>query len=110
MASEHLYDKDTGAACATYKDYAIGFGLSLITTCISFGIVGSKILSPIATCVAVIVLALIQFFCQAVYFLHLNTDSRARWNVVSFVFALIVVLILVAGTMWIMFDLYAMMM
>lgn len=105
-----LYDNDTGAAVATYKDYAIGFGLSLITTCISFAIIGFGLLSPVASCVAVMVLALIQFCCQAVYFLHLNTHSKARWNVITFAFTLIVVLILVAGTLWIMFDLYTMMM
>ncbi|MDE4942823.1 cytochrome o ubiquinol oxidase subunit IV, partial [Francisella tularensis subsp. holarctica] len=41
---------------------------------------------------------------------HLSTDSKARWNFVSAIFAIVVVEIVVAGTMWIMIDLYDMMM
>jgi cytochrome o ubiquinol oxidase operon protein cyoD len=105
-----LYDHDTGAAYGTYKSYIQGFVLSIVITTIAFALVGFKVLSPIALCITVAVLAVVQLFVQLIFFLHLSTDSEARWNLVSAVFALIVVLIIVAGTLWIMFDLYAMMM
>lgn len=106
----HLYDKDTGAAYGTYKSYIQGFVLSVIITTVAFVLVGFKLLSPIALCVAIAVLALAQLFVQLVYFLHLNTDSQSRWNLVSAIFAAIVVAIILAGSIWIMFDLYVMMM
>ena len=105
-----LYDKDTGAAYGTYKTYIRGFVFSVIITTIAFVLVGFKVFSPIVLCVAVAVLALAQLFVQLVYFLHLSTDSEARWNLVSAIFAVMVVAIILAGTMWIMFDLYVMMM
>ena len=105
-----LYDKDTGAAYGTYKTYIRGFVFSVIITTIAFVLVGFKVFSPIVLCVAVAVLALAQLFVQLVYFLHLSTDSQARWNLVSAIFAVMVVAIILAGTMWIMFDLYVMMM
>jgi cytochrome o ubiquinol oxidase operon protein cyoD len=110
MAKEHLYDQDTGAAYGTYKSYIMGFVLSIVTTTIAFVLVGFSLLPPVALCIAVAVLAIAQLFIQLVYFLHLNTDSKARWNLVSAIFAAIIVVIVVAGTMWIMFDLYDMMM
>jgi len=105
-----LYDKDTGAAYGTHKTYVKGFVFSVIITTIAFALVGFKVFSPVASCIAVAVLALTQFFVQLVYFLHLSTDSEARWNLVSAVFAVMIVAIILAGTLWIMFDLYAMMM
>ncbi|QIV96731.1 cytochrome bo3 quinol oxidase subunit 4 [Allofrancisella inopinata] len=110
MAKEHLYDHETGAAYGTHKSYIQGFVLSIIITTIAFVLVGFKLLSPGALCVSVAILALIQLFVQLIFFLHLNTDSKARWNLISAIFALIVVFIVVAGTIWIMFDLYDMMM
>lgn len=105
-----LYDKDTGAAYGTHKTYIKGFVFSVIITTIAFALVGFKVFSPIILCIAVAILALTQLFIQLVYFLHLNTDSEARWNLVSAVFAVMIVAIILAGTLWIMFDLYAMMM
>lgn len=105
-----LYDKDTGAAYGTHKTYVKGFVFSVIITTIAFALVGFKVFSPLASCIAVAVLALTQLFVQLVYFLHLSTDSEARWNLVSAVFAVMIVAIILAGTLWIMFDLYAMMM
>ena len=105
-----LYDKDTGAAYGTHKTYIKGFVFSVIITTVAFILVGSKVLPPLGSCIAVAILALIQLFVQLVYFLHLSTDSEARWNLVSAVFAVMVVAIILAGTLWIMFDLYTMMM
>ena len=105
-----LYDKDTGAAYGTHKTYVKGFVFSVIITTVAFALVGFKVFSPLVLCLAVAVLALTQLFIKLVYFLHLSTDSEARWNLVSAIFAVMVVAIILAGTLWIMFDLYAMMM
>ena len=110
MAKEHLYDQDTGAAYGTYKTYIVGFLSSIIITITAFSLIGFKVFPPVGLYISVAVLAFIQFYVQLVFFLHLSTDSKARWNMVSFVFTLIVVLILVIGTLWIMFNLYSMMM
>ena len=110
MSSEHLYDSETGASYGNHKSYIKGFILSIVITTIAFLIVGYKVFSPIGINISVILLALIQLFVQLVFFLHLSTNSKARWNLVSAVFAIIIVVIILAGTLWIMFNLYAMMM
>ncbi|MCD6055777.1 MAG: cytochrome o ubiquinol oxidase subunit [Gammaproteobacteria bacterium] len=101
------FDLDTGAAHGTYKTYIIGFILSVALTLIAFGITGFHLFSPQGSFIAIASLALVQLFIQLVYFLHLNFHSKSRWNLIAFAFTAIVVLILVAGTLWIMYNLYA---
>jgi cytochrome o ubiquinol oxidase operon protein cyoD len=39
------------------------------------------------------------------YFLHLDTSSTARWNVLAIIFTLIIMVLFVGGTLWIMYNL-----
>ncbi|PWY55893.1 cytochrome o ubiquinol oxidase subunit IV [Legionella qingyii] len=103
---ELILDADTGASYGTYQSYTIGFVASLLLTLFSFYLVASSALPPKILYIAVGVLAIIQLFVQLVFFLHLNTNSKTSWNLLSFLFTLVVVLVLVIGTMWIMYNLY----
>jgi len=40
-----------------------------------------------------------------VCFLHMNTSSEDRWNLVAFVFTVLIIAILVVGSIWIMWNL-----
>ncbi len=103
---EPEFDVDTGATYGTHKSYATGFILSIILTLTSFYLVSTGAFSTLHLYIAVGVLALIQLFVQLVFFLHLSTHSKASWNLLSFLFALLMVLIFVLGTLWIMYNLY----
>jgi cytochrome o ubiquinol oxidase operon protein cyoD len=109
MTHNVIFDKDTGAACGTYKSYIIGFVLSIILTLISFYLVQTGVpgISNNNLFVCVSVLALTQILTQLIYFLHLNTNSKSSWNLLAFIFTGIVVFIFVLGTMWVMYNLYA---
>jgi cytochrome o ubiquinol oxidase operon protein cyoD len=54
---------------------------------------------------ALSVLAIIQLFVQLTFFLHLDRESKPWWNNTAFAFAVIVVVILVGGSIWIMANL-----
>lgn len=101
------FDADTGSFYGTYQSYTLGFVSSILLTLFSFYLVASSILPPKTLYLVVGALAIIQLFVQLVFFLHLNTNSKASWNLLSFLFTLVVVLVLVIGTMWIMYNLYA---
>lgn len=103
---EPEFDVDTGAAYGTHKSYVTGFIVSVVLTLISFYLVGSDALPKADLYIIVGVLALIQLFVQLVFFLHLSTHSKASWNLLSFLFTLVMVLIFVLGTLWIMYHLY----
>ncbi len=88
--------------------YIAGFGLSLMLTGVSFYLVhrhiDSRHISPSDDfmLIALMMLAVIQLFVQLIFFLHLDSESKPRWNASVLAFAATVVLILVLGSIWIM--------
>ena len=87
------------------RSYVIGFVLSLTLTLVTYFMVTGKVYSNSHAAILIIVLALVQLFVQVIFFLHLNRDSRPRWNIIVFAFTLMVVVILVVGSLWIMNNL-----
>ena len=66
---------------------------------------------PKTTLIMIIVgMALLQILVQLGYFLHMNTRSEGGWNLLSIMFTLILVVILLAGTLWVMHHMNANMM
>jgi cytochrome o ubiquinol oxidase subunit IV len=49
--------------------------------------------------------AAVQIVVHLHYFLHLDTSSTMRWNVLALVFALLIMILFVGGTIWIMYHL-----
>ncbi|MDE5016750.1 cytochrome C oxidase subunit IV family protein, partial [Francisella tularensis subsp. holarctica] len=76
------YSQDTGSASGSPNRYFHGLVLSGDSPTIACVVVGFKLLSPVALCVTVAILAVVQLFVQLVFFLPLSTDSKARWNLV----------------------------
>ena len=53
--------------------------------------------------VAVIAItAIAQVLIQLVYFLHMNSSSEQRWNVIAFVYTILCIAVLLIGSVWIM--------
>jgi len=46
--------------------------------------------------------AVLQVLVHLRYFLHLDASSRMRWNVLALLFALLIMVLIVGGTLWIM--------
>lgn len=88
-----------------YWSYVIGFVVSLILTLTSYTLVRHHVL-PMAGLVATIVtLAVAQLVVQLIFFLHIGEEKGARWKLVTFIFAIIVVVIVVGGSLWVMYHL-----
>lgn len=49
--------------------------------------------------------AISQLLVQLIFFLHLGRGSNVRWNILVFLFATLVILIVVIGSLWIMNNL-----
>jgi cytochrome o ubiquinol oxidase operon protein cyoD len=92
--------------------YVAGYLMSLVLTITAFLLVNKHInshhLNPSDDfmLVALSALALIQLFVQLVFFMHLDRESKPRWNNLALAFAAIVVFILVGGSYWIMSNLH----
>jgi cytochrome o ubiquinol oxidase operon protein cyoD len=100
----------TGVSRGSLKSYLTGFGLSLILTAIPFALVMRGTLSPAVTLAGIFSAAFVQILVHLHYFLHLDTTSAARWNVLALIFTLLIMALFVGGSLWIMHDLHYRMM
>lgn len=88
---------------ARYMSYIVGFVLSVVATIIAYLFVVNHVW-PMQVLVYVIMgLAVVQLTVQVVFFLHIGRGSRLK--LVTFGFALLVILIVVVGSIWIMNNL-----
>ena len=107
----HGHDDHGGHAESTLGGYAIGFILSVILTAIPFWIVMGKVFDNSHTTALVILgFAAVQIVVHIVYFLHMNTRSEGGWTFIALIFTIVVVVITLAGSLWVMFHMNANMM
>ncbi|CDZ79620.1 Cytochrome o ubiquinol oxidase protein CyoD [Candidatus Rubidus massiliensis] len=99
VKDQHLHQE------STLRAYIIGFILSLLLTLASYYLVTEKLLNGWTLIHVLIGLSCIQAFIQLVCFLHLGLESQPSWNLLSFLFMLLVLVILVFGSLWIMHNL-----
>ncbi|RUM52045.1 MAG: cytochrome o ubiquinol oxidase subunit IV [Methylococcus sp.] len=95
-----------GAPHATFREYMVGFWLSVVLTVIPFWMVLGDVLdSSGLTIFFIISFGTVQMIVHMIYFLHLNTKSEGGWIIISFTFTAMLVVIAIAGSIWIMFHL-----
>jgi cytochrome o ubiquinol oxidase operon protein cyoD len=91
--------------------YLTGFVLAAILTIIPFWLVmGHVFESRGLTIFLVLALAVIQIVVHLVFFLHLNTHSQEGWNMIAFIFAAILVTIVLGASVWALYHENALMM
>jgi cytochrome o ubiquinol oxidase subunit IV len=89
---------------ATLKSYLVGFFLALALTALPFAMVMQHGFSREVVIAAIFLMALVQILVHVHFFLHLDTSTEQRWNLITFVFAALIVAILVGGSVWIMIN------
>jgi len=88
------------------RSYMIGFGLSVVLTAIPFWLVMSDVLGNATwTSVIIIASAAAQILVHTICFLHVNTQAEGGWTLVAYVFTGVILLITIAGSLWIMYHL-----
>jgi cytochrome o ubiquinol oxidase subunit IV len=101
-------------ATARVVAYSIGFLSSVALTIFAYAIVVNDVIkntwSPAIIALLLSSLAIIQLAVQLLFFLHLGEEAKPRWKLMSFLFAFIILGIIVIGSLWIMFDLNSRMM
>ncbi|OOO19692.1 cytochrome o ubiquinol oxidase subunit IV [Agrobacterium pusense] len=96
---------------ASRRTHQHGFLLSAILTVVPFWLVLSGGLASRALTALVLVLfAVVQIIVHMVCFLHMDVRTEKGWVALSLIFTLVVLLISVAGSLWIMYHLNANMM
>lgn len=84
--------------------YIAGFVLAVLLTAASFALVMYGLVPPQSAMLVLAVLALAQIVVHLVFFLHLNTSSGQRWNVMALCYTAVAAVILIGGTVWVMHN------
>jgi cytochrome o ubiquinol oxidase operon protein cyoD len=92
------------ASHGSMKSYTIGFALSIALTLASFGVVMSGLVPPSMRLTFIVALAVVQLLVQLVYFLHLGSAPDQRHNTAIFVCTGLLIVIVVAGSLWVMHN------
>ena len=103
---QHAHDDaHGGAAHGSRRGYVIGFVLSVLLTAPAFALVMTGVVAdPRVTAGIVTVLAAVQIVVHMVYFLHMNSKSESGWTLMALIFTAIIVLIAIAGSLWVMYN------
>lgn len=96
---------------SSVKGYVAGFLFSLALTVCSFAVVWAfraadgQLYSRGLILLLLAVFAIAQLIVQSLYFLHLSADSKVRPSLYSLLFAGVMIVVLVVGSIWIMNNL-----
>lgn len=90
--------------------YTIGLVLAAILTATSFWAANTTLLWPPGVALGLAVLAIAQMGVHLVFFLHITTGPDNTNNTLALAFGILIVLLVVAGSLWIMANLNANMM
>ncbi|MEM9243315.1 MAG: cytochrome o ubiquinol oxidase subunit IV [Pseudomonadota bacterium] len=102
---DHHYEITDKLSKKTLGRYITGLVLCLILTFIPFGVVITRPFSKEYMYMTLVICAVLQLFVQSRFFLRLNAGPQGRWSLMSFLFALFVVLVIAFGSLWIMYNL-----
>src|SRR3984893_11104721 len=109
--SQHMHPSDTAPGdqrldrveiAEGIRFYLIGLGLATLLTAVSFFISGTTLVWEPSIPVALVVLAIAQMGVHLVFFLHITTGPDNVNNVMALAFGVLIVLLLLAGSLWIM--------
>lgn len=106
----HSVGSRYGIGQGSLVSYIIGFMLSLLLTGSAYYLVVEHVFTGWMLACVISSLGMLQVFVQLVFFLHLGSESKPYWNLLVFLFMLLVLLIIVTGSLWIMHNLDSRMM
>ncbi|KQM36260.1 cytochrome o ubiquinol oxidase subunit IV [Sphingomonas sp. Leaf10] len=87
------------------REYVIGFLLSVVLTAIPFALVMTNAFADTRITAAIVMIcAVVQIVVHMIYFLHMNTKSENGWTLMALIFTVILVVIVLAGSLWVMYH------
>lgn len=92
------------------RTYAIGYGLALALTGVAFATVRWPGFASTTTLAIVFGLALLQMAVHFRFFLHISFRKSARDDLQLILFSTVIVIVMISGTLVILFNLRARMM
>ncbi|HEY0859450.1 MAG TPA: cytochrome C oxidase subunit IV family protein, partial [Pseudoxanthomonas sp.] len=60
--------------------------------------------TPAVTTLVILAFAMVQVVVHMVFFLHMNPKSEGGWNLFALIFTAVLLVIVLAGTLWVMHN------
>ena len=106
MEHHNMNEPDYGTGQKKLGLYLVGFISCSILTLFSFWSVMSQRFSKLEVLAIIFSLACIQFLVQVIFFLRLSTQTeQGRTNIMTFLFTGIILISIILGSLWIMWNL-----
>jgi cytochrome o ubiquinol oxidase operon protein cyoD len=106
MHSSHGHHEAGLEERLSVRGYLVGFVVAAVLTAAAFWIVMTGAIANAGAATAVLVaLAVVQIGVQTAAFLHVNARAQEGWKLVAYVFTAVIVVITIAGSLWIMYHL-----
>lgn len=95
----------------SYRSYIIGFVLSVLLTVIPFWLVLGDVEIGTGLAIGMIFgLGAVQIMVHVHYFLHVTVRAEQGWQAMSLIFTAVLLVIILAGSIWVMLHLHENMM
>ncbi len=98
-----VQEEKNEALARSMMGYSVGFALAVALTIVAYFAVVDRWLDGAALTGMIMGLAVVQLLVQLVFFLHLG-KKRGSWNLTAVLFTLMILVIVVAGSLWIMHN------
>jgi cytochrome o ubiquinol oxidase operon protein cyoD len=89
----------------TVKFYMLGFILCIVLTLAAYFLVSERLLAGWPLIFSILGLGAIQMAVQLIFFMHLAGEKNPHWDLLVFFFMGMVLVIIVFGSLWIMYSL-----
>ncbi len=84
--------------------YVVGLFLAALITVVAFFISGTTLVWQPSIPIALLVLAVGQIGVHLVFFIHITTGPDNENNVLALAFGVLIVMLLIVGSLWIMYN------
>ena len=89
----------------SYKPLIWGLIISVILTLSAYFIAGDGIKDPYTLSILLLAIGAVQALSQLILHMHIFSELKPHWNLITFLFLVLVIFVLVGGTLWIMYNL-----
>jgi cytochrome o ubiquinol oxidase operon protein cyoD len=87
------------------RGYLTGFLLSAVLTAVPFWLAMTHAIDPRSAAAVIVIAAGIQILVHTISFLHVNSASEKGWTLLTYMFAVVIIAIVISGSLWIMYHL-----
>ncbi|MDQ2093645.1 cytochrome o ubiquinol oxidase subunit IV [Rhodalgimonas zhirmunskyi] len=102
--NKRLTPKIDAACKRDLRQYTIGYVLAMILSLAAFVIVWQGLVAGLTALAVLSVLATVQIVVHFHYFLHIGLEKSHRDDLYLILFTVLIVALMVAGTIWILYD------